>query len=53
MENRIYPQERISQLETFFSINDIINVEGVQFEDKRIDSLYFKNISFEILEGFQ
>lgn len=53
VENRIYPQERISQLETFFSINDIITVEGVQFEDKRIDSLYFKNISFEILEGFQ
>ncbi|MCK0199235.1 DUF6046 domain-containing protein [Ornithobacterium rhinotracheale] len=53
VENRVYPQEHIHQLEEFFDINDIVNVEGVQFEDKRIDSLYFKSIDISPIAGFQ
>lgn len=53
MENKVYPQRQIEQLVQFFEINDIIEVEGIQFEDKQIDSVYFKDIRITPVEGFQ
>jgi hypothetical protein len=52
MENKVYPQSQIEELTRFFEINDIIDVEGIQFEDKKIDSIYFQSIRIEPLEGF-
>lgn len=53
MENKVYPQSQIEELTQFFEINDIIEVEGTQFEDKRIDSIYIKDISIIPVEGYQ
>lgn len=53
MENKMYPQSQIEELTQFFEINDIIEVEGVQFEDKRIDSIYIKDIRIVPVEGYQ
>ncbi len=53
MEHKVYPQSQIDDLTQFFEINGIINVEGIQFEDKRIESLYFKSIRITPVKGFQ
>lgn len=53
VDNHHYPADSIEQLCDFFEINDIIEVEGVQFDDKKIDSLYFKDIKINPVEGFQ
>ncbi|SDE75986.1 DUF6046 domain-containing protein [Riemerella columbipharyngis] len=53
MENKVYPQNKIDALHRFFEINDTIEVTGVQFEDKQIDHIYFKDLKITPLEGFQ
>ncbi len=53
VEHRIYPQNQIISLTRFFEINDIIDVEGIQFQDKQIDSIYFKAIKITPVVGFQ
>lgn len=53
MENKVYPQSQIEELIKFFEINDIIEVEGIQFDDKEIDNIYFKDLRISPVEGFQ
>lgn len=52
MNDKIYPKNLIEQLHEFFEINDIIEVEGLQFEDKKIDSIYFKSVKITPVEGY-
>lgn len=53
VEHRIYPESKIKILTRFFEINDIVDVEGIQFQDKQIDSIYFKVIKITPVVGFQ
>lgn len=53
VENRTYPSNKITQLNDFFEKNTVINVVGLQFSDKNIDSIYLKDISITPIEGFQ
>lgn len=53
MENKTYPQNQVEELTQFFEINDIIDVEGTLFEDKRIDSIYFTSLRLEPIDGFE
>lgn len=51
-KNRVYPSDEIKRLNRVWQHPGIINAIGKQFEEKDIDSLYFKDIEFQILEGF-
>lgn len=53
LDNRIYPTDEIKRLNEFWSKNTVIEVSGLQFEDRKIDAIYFKSIEFSPLEGFQ
>ncbi|WP_312310952.1 DUF6046 domain-containing protein [Empedobacter brevis] len=53
LDNRIYPTDEIKRLNKFWSKNTVIKVVGLQFIEKDIDAIYFKNIEFSPLEGFQ
>lgn len=53
MNDKHYPNRLIEQLNEFFEIDDIIEVEGLQFEDKKIESIYFKSLRFTPVEGYQ
>lgn len=52
VENRQYPTEQVRKLHRLFKYNNIIEVVGVLFEEKDIDSIYFKDVSITPLEGF-
>ncbi|MDH1883964.1 DUF6046 domain-containing protein [Empedobacter sp. GD03797] len=53
LDERVYPNAEIERLNTLWSKNTIIAVEGLQFDEKNIDAIYFKSIEFSPLEGFQ
>jgi hypothetical protein len=53
LENRIYPTEEIKKLNKNWQQNAIVSVEGRQFEELGIDSIYFNSIDFSKSEGFQ
>jgi hypothetical protein len=53
VENRTYPSNKIKELNDFFEQNSVIKVVGLQFSDKNIDSIYFKDVSITPIEGFQ
>lgn len=53
LDNRIYPTKEIKKLKKVWSYNGVIAVEGMQFQEKGIDSIYFKSIDFSPIEGFQ
>ena len=53
VKNRNYPKDKISQLNSFFNINDAVKVVGEQFYAVDIDSIYFKSINITPVEGFQ
>ena len=53
LQNRIYPSDEIRQLNRIWKHNGIIKAIGQQFEEKDIDSIYFKSIDFSPIEGFQ
>ncbi|AQY22975.1 DUF6046 domain-containing protein [Riemerella anatipestifer] len=52
LENRQYPSDQIRELHHLFKINDVLEVFGVQFEEKDIDNIYLKDISINVTEGF-
>lgn len=52
VQNRHYPSDQIRKLHQLFKINDVLEVYGVQFEEKDIDAIYLKDISITPLEGF-
>ncbi len=53
VENRIYPSDKIRQLNKNWKYNGIVKVIGKQFEERDIDSIYFRSISFTAVEGYQ
>ncbi|MCT4613587.1 MAG: DUF6046 domain-containing protein [Marinifilaceae bacterium] len=52
MESHHYPKKKVEELNNFFEINDRVEITGNLFSDKGIDSIYFKSISFDMVEGF-
>lgn len=50
MQNRQYPSEWVRQISKLFEYNGVIRVEGVQFEEKDIDSIYFESIDIQPLK---
>ncbi|MCC9072454.1 DUF6046 domain-containing protein [Flavobacterium sp. F-65] len=53
LENRIYPSDEIRRLNQNWINNGVVKVIGKQFEEKDIDSLYFRSINFTGVEGYQ
>lgn len=54
MEQHQYPELLVHQLTQFFDQEEVIEVlECRQLEDKLINALYFTDISFNPIEGFQ
>ncbi|MGB1294861.1 MAG: DUF6046 domain-containing protein [Flavobacteriales bacterium] len=53
VDNRTYPEGLVKELHKLFEYNGVIDVEGVQFEDKDIHHLVFKSILFSGVKGFQ
>lgn len=52
MQNHQYPSEWIRQITKLFEYNGVIRVEGVQFEEKDIDSIYFEKVEIKPLDNF-
>lgn len=52
MENHQYPSDQVRKLHHLFKINDVLEVYGIQFEEKDIDHIYLKDISITPVEGF-
>ena len=52
VENRQYPAEYIRNLNRLFSYKGVVDVSGAQFEDKDIDSIYFKSVSIQPIPGY-
>lgn len=53
LDNRIYPTDEIRRLNQNWKYNGVVKVIGKQFEERDIDSLYFRFISFTAVEGYQ
>lgn len=53
IENRIYPTDQIRQLNQSWKYNGVVKVIGKQFEEKDIDTIYFRSIDFTVVEGYQ
>jgi hypothetical protein len=53
LNNRIYPTDEIRRLNKNWRYNGVVKVIGKQFEEKDIDSLYFRSINFTAVEGYQ
>jgi hypothetical protein len=53
LKNRIYPSDQIRRLNQNWRYNGVVKVIGTQFEEKDIDSLYFRSINFTGVEGYQ
>ncbi|WP_455592929.1 DUF6046 domain-containing protein [Bacteroides sp.] len=52
MDEHGYPGEKLKQLRQFFEINDVIDVACPLLLDMGIQSIYFKEQSYEPVEGF-
>ncbi|URC13945.1 DUF6046 domain-containing protein [Flavobacterium sp. B183] len=53
LNNRVYPSDEVRRLNQNWRYNGVVKVVGKQFEERDIDSLYFKSISFTAVEGYQ
>lgn len=53
LDNRIYPSDEIRRLNKNWKYNGVVKVVGTQFEERDIDSIFFRSISFTAVEGFQ
>lgn len=53
LDHRIYPSDEIRRLNQNWKYNGVVKVVGRQFEEKDIDSIYFRSISFTVVEGYQ
>lgn len=52
VENRQYPTEQVRKLHRLFKRNNVIEVVGVLFEEKDIDTIFLENVKITPLEGF-
>jgi hypothetical protein len=53
LENRIYPSSEIRRLNQNWRYNGVVKAIGQQFEEKDIDSIYYRSLEFTGVEGFQ
>lgn len=53
LDHRIYPTDEVRRLNQNWKVNGVIKVVGLQFEERDIDSIYFRSISFTSVEGYQ
>lgn len=53
VKNRHYPEGLIKQLYSLFKYNNVVDVVGTQFFDKDIKTIYFTNIEFNPVQGFE
>lgn len=53
LDNRIYPSDEIRRLNRNWQYNGVVKVSGRQFEERDIDTIYFKSINFTPVEGYQ
>jgi Domain of unknown function (DUF6046) len=53
LDHRIYPTDEIRRLNQNWKHNGVINAVGLQFEERDIDSIYFRSIDFTSVEGYQ
>jgi hypothetical protein len=53
VENRHYPEKRVKELTKLFEYNGVLEVSGTQFLDKGIESIYFKDIEINGVQGYQ
>jgi hypothetical protein len=53
LTNRVYPSDEIRRLNKNWQYNGVVKVVGTQFEEKDIDTVYFKSIDFTAVEGYQ
>lgn len=52
VENRQYPTDQVRKLHRLFKHNNVVEVVGVLFEEKDIDTIYFEDVTITPLEGF-
>lgn len=52
LNNRIYPSDEIRRLNKNWQYNGVIKVVGKQFEERDIDTIYFRSIEFSGVEGY-
>ena len=50
---KIIDPDKIRQLNKNWKYNGIVKVIGKQFEERDIDSVYFRSVSFTSVEGYQ
>lgn len=53
LKNRVYPSDEIRRLNQNWKYNGVVKVIGKQFEEKDIDTIYFRSINFSAVEGYQ
>jgi Domain of unknown function (DUF6046) len=53
LENRRYPTHEIRRLNKNWQYNGVVKAIGTQFEERDIDTIYFRSISFTSVEGYQ
>jgi len=53
LEHRIYPTDEIRKLNQNWKVNGVVKVVGLQFEERDVDTIYFRSISFTAVEGYQ
>lgn len=53
VDNRVYPSDEIRRLNQNWKRNVVAKVIGKQFEERDIDSIFFRSISFTAVEGYQ
>lgn len=53
LDHRIYPTDEVRRLNQNWKVNGVAKVVGLQFEERDIDSIYFRSISFTSVEGYQ
>ena len=52
MDERNYPEQRITALYKLFRYNGVVEVSGTQFFDKDIFSLFFTDVEITSVQGF-
>lgn len=53
LTNRIYPSDEIRRLNKNWQYNGVVKVIGKQFEERDIDTVYLRSISFTVVDGWQ
>ncbi|QEE51040.1 hypothetical protein FUA48_16085 [Flavobacterium alkalisoli] len=53
VKNRTYPEDLIKRLYRLFKYNNVVDVVGTQFFDKDIKTIYFTDIEFNPVQGFE